>query len=207
MEFLTWDPKQSDKAMLQKLVPILSEADEIVMHNGDKFDLPFIRTRALVHSIPMEPKYRTIDTLKVARNAFRFNSNRLDYLGKFLGLNGKIGTTFSLWKEVQLNNSMSALKQMVKYCQNDVVLLMKVYKALQNHIPAKTHYGVIIGNDRGSCPECGSEHIIINKIRTSASGNKSVTYQCKKCGKYHQQPFKNVSNNQSSKAGLGLKRA
>jgi len=43
---LTWDKKQSDKKMLQEFVSgPLANATEIVAHNGDRFDLPWIRGR------------------------------------------------------------------------------------------------------------------------------------------------------------------
>ena len=69
---LTWDKKQDDKKMLQDFIKIVDSADELVGHNGDKFDLAWIRTRCLFHGIQMFPNYVTIDTLKVARSKFKF---------------------------------------------------------------------------------------------------------------------------------------
>ena len=66
----------------------------------------------------------------------------------------------------------------------DVVILEKVFKALQPHVLAKTHYGVIMGEDRGSCQECGSYSLEINKHAISASGEKKIKYRCTNCGKY-----------------------
>ncbi len=37
-----------------------------------------------------------MDTLQWAKRRFLFNSNRLDYLGAFLGLGRKLGSTFKL---------------------------------------------------------------------------------------------------------------
>ena len=151
---LNWDAKQNDKAMLQKFIEVANTATELVGHNGDKFDLSWIRTRCLYHSIEMFPKYTTIDTLKVARSKFRFNSNRLNYIADFLGIGQKIKTEFCLWKDILLHKDKKAMEDMIKYCKKDVVLLEKVFKALSQHIEPKTHYGVIFGEDRGSCPEC-----------------------------------------------------
>ena len=117
---LTWDNDQNDKKMLEKFVLIANEADELVGHNGDKYDLAWIKTRCLFHGIPMFPKYTTIDTLKQARAHFRFNSNKLDYIGKFLGLGEKIHTGFDLWKNIVLNKDKQALEDMVTYCKGDV---------------------------------------------------------------------------------------
>jgi len=182
---LTWDKDQDDKILLEEFIKIANEADELVGHNGDKFDLAWVRTRCLFHQLNMFPNYITIDTLKIARSKFRFNSNRLDYIAKFLGLGHKIKTDFKLWKNIVLNKDAKALDYMVKYCKMDVVLLEQVHKKLSVHIAPKTHYGVIFGQDKGSCPECGSDELAIAKRRTIASGVKKIQYQCQVCNKYH----------------------
>lgn len=183
--FLTWDSKQCDKKMLQSFIKVANEANELVGHNGDKFDLAWIRTRCLFHRIDMFPKYLTIDTLKIARSKFKFNSNRLNYIAKYLGIGQKINTEFDLWKDVTLNKDKKALDKMVKYCQMDVILLEKVHKELNNHIEAKTHYGVAFGEDRGTCPECGSNELTKNNKTITATGLTRIQYKCKNCGKYH----------------------
>ena len=183
--WLTWDAKQCDKKMLEKFVKIANSADELVGHNGDKFDLAWIRTRCLYHGIGMFPNYTTIDTLKIARSKFKFNSNKLNYIAKFLGIGQKIHTDFDLWKRIVLNKDKVAMDKMVRYCKMDVILLEKVYKQLSTHIAPKTHYGVIFGQDRGNCPECGSNDLIRHLQRISASGLKKIVYQCKTCGKYN----------------------
>lgn len=183
--YLTWDSKQCDKKMLQKFIEIANTADEMVGHNGDRFDLAWIRTRCLFHRINMFPTYTTIDTLKVSRNKFRFNSNKLDYIAKYLGMGEKIKTEFGLWKAIVLHKDKAAMDKMVKYCQQDVKLLEKVYKELSIHILSKVHYGVIFGADRGSCPECGSDEIVRRCNRVTASGVKKIQYQCNTCHKYH----------------------
>jgi DNA polymerase elongation subunit (family B) len=182
---LHWDYKQSDKKMLEAFIKICIEADEMVAHNGDRFDLAWIRTRCLFHGIQMFPNYVTIDTLKISRSKFKFNSNRLDYIGKFLGIGKKIKTEFSLWKDILLHKDKVAMAKMIKYCQMDVILLEKVYKKLASHIPAKSHFGVIFGQDRKSCPECGSDDLIRSKNRTTATGLRKIQYICKTCNKYH----------------------
>lgn len=185
VESLEWDSKQCDKKMLQKFIKIANTADEIVGHNGDKFDLAWIRTRCLFHRIDMFPTYTTIDTLKISRSKFKFNSNKLDYIAKFLGVGEKIKTDYGMWKDIMLNKCKVSMSKMVKYCKMDVVVLEKVYKELSVHILSKVHYGVIFGADRGSCPECGSDEIVRRCNRVTASGVKKIQYQCNTCHKYH----------------------
>ena len=182
---LQWDSKQNDRAMLLKFIEVANVATELVGHNGDKFDLAWIRTRCLFHSISMFPTYQTIDTLKIARNKFRFNSNKLNYIADYLGFGQKIKTTFGLWKDILLNKDKKAMDDMIKYCKKDVILLEKVFSALNKHTESKTHYGVIFGGDRGSCPECGSDDLVRYNTRVMASGIRRIQYKCKTCGKFH----------------------
>lgn len=182
---LQWDAKQNDKRMLEQFIAVANTANELVGHNGDKFDLAWIRTRCLFHGIDMFPTYQTIDTLKVARSKFRFQSNRLNYIAQFLGLGGKIKTEFNLWKDILLNKDKVAMEKMIKYCKKDVSLLEEVYKLLGNHIAPKTHYGVVFGYDRGTCPECGSDDLIKNNSVVTATGLTRIQYKCKTCNKFH----------------------
>lgn len=182
---LNWDSKQCDKKMLIDFIKVLNTADEIVGHNGDKFDLAWVRTRCLFHGVELFPTYVSIDTLKVARSKFKFNSNKLNYIATFLGIGQKIKTDYDLWKNIVLKKDKKAMDKMIKYCKMDVILLEKVHKALSNHIPAKTHFGVVFGADRGTCPECGSDDLIRNCGRVTASGVKKIMFKCKTCNKYH----------------------
>jgi DNA polymerase elongation subunit (family B) len=182
---LNWDDNQCDKAMLEKFMVIANEAHELVGHNGDKFDLPWIRTRCLFHGIPCFPTYVTIDTLKQARSKFRFNSNRLDYIANYLGVGGKTETGFDLWRTIVLDKNKESLKKMIEYCKNDVVILEKVFQYLSNYFPAKTHYGALLNGDKCSCPECGSVDMRFSQRRYSATGTPRIQLQCNSCFKYH----------------------
>ena len=182
---LSWDKNQSDKKLLQEFIKVANEADELVGHNGDKFDLPWVRTRCLYHRVDLFPRYTTIDTLKLSRRQFRFNSNRLDYIASFLGIGKKIKTDFNLWKDIVLNKCEKSMAKMIEYCKQDVKLLEQVHKELRLHDTPKTHYGVLLNGDKRTCPECGSNNVIISKTKITAAGTKHIQYQCKDCGKYH----------------------
>jgi uncharacterized protein YprB with RNaseH-like and TPR domain len=182
---LTWDKNQNDKKLLEQFVAIANTADEIIGHNGDRFDLPWIRTRCLYHRIPIFPTYTTLDTLKHARSRFKFNSNKLDYIARFLGLGQKIHTGYDLWKKVVLDKDKQALEDMVTYCKNDVTLLEKVYNEMSAYIPARVHHGVIMGEEKHSCPECGSNDMKFSQKRYTAMGTPRIQLQCNSCHKYH----------------------
>jgi DNA polymerase elongation subunit (family B) len=182
---LNWDNNQDDKKMLEKFMVVANEATELVGHNGDRFDLPWIRTRCLYHRIPVFPTYTTIDTLKHSRSKFRFNSNRLDYISQFLKVGEKLETGFDLWRSIVLDKDKEALEKMITYCKNDVVILEKVHHELVNYIPHKTHYGIVLGNEKYSCPECGSNDLRFSQRRYTAAGTPRIQLQCNECHKYH----------------------
>lgn len=177
---LTWDKHQSDKKMLQEFAKVLESADEVIGHNSDRFDLTWIRTRCLKHGIRISPDFVSIDTLKAARSKFRFNSNKLDYIGKFLDAGQKIPTGFGLWKAVVMDKDADSLKKMVRYCRNDVVLLEKIYQKMSPYLPVKTNRA----SSPRHCPECDSSRVIISGHRISAAGTHKIQFQCRSCGKY-----------------------
>jgi len=125
-----------------------------------------------------------VDTLKLARTNFNFNSNRLDYLGKVLGVGGKEETGgFSLWADV-MNGSKQALKDMIKYCKRDVVLLEDVYNKIAPHVASFTvHGGVLKGGNRASCPNpgCGSSDVQRRGTRVTAAGVEQQKLTCMDC--------------------------
>ena len=181
---LTWK-KGDDATMVYNFYDVIKKADEVIGHNSDNFDIKWFKTRCLYHGIKTMPKLTTIDTLKIARKEFKLNSNKLDYIGQFTKLGSKINTGgFELWKKIIENNDKQALEDMVKYCVNDVILLERVYKAFQGFSDKKTHMGVHLGNDKFSCPNCGSTNLKLSKTRISALGTVRLQYQCNKCHNY-----------------------
>ncbi len=183
VNYLTWN-NGDDSRMIYQFYDVLMQADQVIGHNGDQFDLKWFRTRCLYHGILNMPSIESVDTLKLSRKSFRFNSNRLDYLGQFLGLGKKTETGgFSLWKDV-ISNNEEALMKMVTYCQNDVVLLEKVYNKLEGYSKQKIHVGVLNGKDQCSCPKCTSDNTYSNGNIISSLGTVKKKIQCQDCGTY-----------------------
>ena len=170
-----------DKAMLKAFIPILESADEVVAHFGDRFDIPWLRARAAYHGIPVSPYIKTIDTKAQAARLFYFNSNKLDYLGQFLGLGKKIETDYKLWKDVMAGNE-DALAKMVRYCRQDVRLLEKVYLRLESYNKPKTHQGVTRGGIKSDCPRCGLSDTIRIGMKVTGSGTRRPLMKCRSCG-------------------------
>ncbi len=177
--------KQNDKAVIVELLRAMHEADHIIYQNGDRFDMKWIRTQAIKHGLQMKPKFKTIDTLKLAKKYFLFNSNKLDYLAKFLVGHGKLKTDYDLWKKIVLNKDQKALDYMLKYNKIDVVRLEEVYDKIAPYADCSTHQGVANGDPHWSCSHCGSYKVIRNKRIVTARGTIQHTMKCTDCGKYH----------------------
>jgi len=180
---LKWDKKQSDKRIIEKIVPVLNKAHEICGHNVEAFDLPWIRTRAVFYDIKTSPHYKCVDTLSFARKQLYLNSNKLDYLARYLGIGVKIKTEFNLWKKIILKNCRASLDKMIKYCKRDVVLVESVFYRLENHMAVQTHAGVLAGYEKWTCPRCESGYVILNLTRVTATGIKRRQMVCRKCGR------------------------
>jgi uncharacterized protein YprB with RNaseH-like and TPR domain len=182
---LKWDSKQSDRSMIKKFIKILGEADEIVGHNGDRFDIKEIRTRAIQEGVLMFPTYRTLDTLKKARKYFNFHSNKLDYLGQVLKVGRKLDHEgMELWVKV-VNGNKTALDKMIKYCEQDVILLEDVFNALSPFIDHNTNFAVLSGGEKWHCPECASENVSLCHTDTTPVGYIKRHMKCHKCRKQY----------------------
>jgi DNA polymerase III epsilon subunit-like protein len=122
--------EKTDKQLAWKLWLLFNSADVLIAHNGDRFDIRKAHAR-FIHwgfSVPMKPL--SLDTLKIARRHFAFTSNKLNDLGKYLGIGQKLHTGgFKLWEDCMANKA-SAWHTMRRYNKQDVVLLEKVYKKL-----------------------------------------------------------------------------
>lgn len=171
-----------DYVVVKKLHEVLQQADIIVAHNGDAFDLKKFNARAIKHNLPPLPRIQSVDTLKVARREFKFTSNRLDYIGHYLGFGGKMSTPPGMWLQA-LDGDEKAINAMVKYNKVDVELLEKVYEKLKPWM--KNHPNVNQFNDgtkhEEGCPCCTSTEYKKNGTRNLKSG-KFQMFVCSDCG-------------------------
>lgn len=177
---LDWGHKKDDKKLIQEFVKIMNKANEIVGHNGDRFDIPWVRTRALYHGINNVPRWRTLDTLKSVRANLKLPSNRLTDIGRYFGLGEKIKVDGDLWQNIVFGDA-SRMDEMIAYCEQDVVLLQEIYEKIIGVVPIKTHVGVVEGGPKWSCPNCGGIKVVRNGTDVTRAGTESQKMQCKSC--------------------------
>lgn len=182
---LVWDKEQDDTKLIKDFIQVIKQADEIVAHNGDKFDMKELRTRAILTDNLMFPVYRTLDTLKKARQYFRFPSNKLDYLGKALNLGRKLDHEgMQMWIDICEHKNKEALDKMVDYCEQDVILLEDVYHAISPYIYHNTNFAVLKGGHKWHCPECASENVQLSHTDATAMGVIRRHMKCNDCRKF-----------------------
>jgi predicted RNA-binding Zn-ribbon protein involved in translation (DUF1610 family) len=137
----------------------------------------FFNARAIYYGLPPVPPVVQIDTYKIAKSKFKFNSNRLDYLGQYLKVGRKMHTSHDLWDGC-MKGDPKALAKMAKYNQQDVRLLERIFLKLRIYVPAKFNVNTLSGQN--DCPRCGGL-VISRGYSTTATGRKP-RYQCKECG-------------------------
>jgi hypothetical protein len=182
--------KYDDYRVVKTLHEVIGKADVLVGHNSIRFDDKFVNTRALYHGLSPLPPTTSIDTYKIAKLKFRLNSNRLDYLGTFLGFGGKKHTPPGLWIDV-LKGDKKAIKTMVDYNKHDVVLLRKVFEKLSPYAPNYINRELFGGT---GCPRCGG-HKVQSRGYHRAISRVYQRFCCTSCGGW----FRSVVNDKSVK--------
>lgn len=180
--------KEYDGDLVNDLWKVFDEADILIGHNGDSFDIRKSNSRFLTHGLNPPSPYKTVDTLKIARRAFKFDSNKLDDLGRYLGIGRKTPHTgFNLWKGC-MDGDVASWNVMKKYNGHDVELLEKVYYAVRAWAPV--HPNVNKGQLE-ACPKCGS-----NKTQRRGFSftllRKKQRFQCLKCAGWFEGSAKKV---------------
>ena len=168
--------KENDEALVNDLWKVFDEADIIIGHNVDKFDIRKTNSRFLSHKLPPPRPYKTVDTLKIAKRIFKFDSNKLDELGRYLGLGRKLAHTgFHLWLGC-MQGDVKSWNLMKRYNAQDIVLLEKVYLLMRPW--SVTHPNVNQG--QVACPKCGSTNTQKRGFSYTLLRQKQ-RYQCLGC--------------------------
>jgi len=169
----------NDKKVTKKIWSLLNEADIVIAHNGDKFDLRKINARFSFWGINPPSPYKTIDTLKIARKYFAFNGNNLNALAVHLGLGKKIKTGgFDLWLGCMMGDEV-AWRKMVRYNKMDVRLLERVYLHFRPWITNHPNISLYLQDE--VCPKCGSKHLQSRGFAVTILA-KYRRFQCQDCG-------------------------
>lgn len=182
--------KKNDRALCHKLWELFDEADCIVAHNGFAYDSKKSTSKFVQHGFPPPTPYQQIDTKRIAKKYFKFDSNRLDYLADYLGVGRKMKTGgWDLWLDCCVKDDPKAWDKMVKYNKHDVTLLEAVYKKFLPYITTHPNHNMFDGTT-DKCPNCGGG---LNRRGFSVTRvSRYQKMQCKNCGAWSQKPLRGV---------------
>lgn len=171
---------EDDKRIVTSLHSLLDEADMVIAHNGNSFDLPKIRTRCLLNGLRSNLYYTQIDTKVIAAKQFGFDSNSLNALARQFGISTKHDTDMNLWIKC-VEGDDEALSYMEYYNKHDVEILEEVYLTLRPWIRNHPNLNMYNDTDECGCGNCGHSKLTQKGFYYTQS-NRYKTYVCDKCG-------------------------
>lgn len=191
------DPQRMDKNIYddshvaKTFRQVLDTDESFVMlgHNLKSFDIKKFNTSCIRNGLDPVPERQVIDTLTSARKYFRFESNKLDFICRTLGIGEKISTGgLKLWNDIVQakypevgHESSTALRDkslsiMGKYCKQDVSLLEPLYNKISSWMTTHPNAS-LYQSDEISCTKCGSTAFRFCEWRYT-NKNKYKRYIC-----------------------------
>jgi len=167
--------------MLTRIHTMLDRADVVVHYNGVKFDIPTLNKEFLINKLGPPAPYKQVDLLQVCRKAFRFESNKLDYVSQTLKIGQKVRHEgHELWVKC-MKLETEAWRRMETYNRQDVVLLEALYKQLVPWINKHPNHGTF--EDYPCCVNCGAETIQRRGFAVTRV-MKYPRFYCSSCGSW-----------------------
>jgi len=183
--------KYSDEALVEFIWSLVDNADIVIAHNGNAFDLKTITGRFIHYRLTPPKPYQKIDTKLLYKKYLNEDSNSLKDICKKHNLPNKLETGGEMLWELCEQGDEKAIKKMATYNNGDVVSLEAAYKLVLPYVTNHPNVGLING-DKIACPNCGSLNVQrrgYNLTRVS----KLQRWQCRDCGSWHSSPMKEDS--------------
>ncbi len=125
----------ADKRITKMLVKEMRNYDRVVTYYGTGFDLPFIRTRAVVNNVPFLEygELNHTDVYYLVRNKFQLSSNRLENACRvILGNTNKTRIDSGNWLRA-LQGNRKAIAYILEHNEYDVLDLEELYEKIINY--------------------------------------------------------------------------
>lgn len=158
----------NDFAVVVKMIEMINSCDVLVSYNGKRFDLKLLNTRAIFWGLPPITTKKHIDLFEQAKKSFKFPSNSMQNVSKYLGLDGKIETGQTmLWERCANYDNKEvcsqALEEMETYNRQDIEATRDLHKRLQGWGKNTPNIGTIAKSKDGveglRCTHCGSSDV------------------------------------------------
>jgi hypothetical protein len=183
-----------DKRIMLSLWEHINNADILIGHNLNAFDVLKMNTRFVINDIMPPSPYQTIDTLLAARKNFSFTSNKLDYLCKQFGVARKADNGgMKRWMGCMDGNPQDLI-DMEKYNKQDIVATEELYFALRPYIKNHPNLALYMNSTTDACYRCGSQDIEwLPETYYYTTVNKFPVYKCNKCHGHGRSRFSAMS--------------
>jgi len=168
----------NDRDLTKKLWELFDEADIVIGHNANKFDVKVANARFMHHNIRPPTPYKTVDTLREFKKYTNRSSFKLDFLSKQSTGQGKVRVDKQVWLGC-LNGDLKEWSKMKVYNKRDVTLLEDRYKEILPWITNHPNLNVI-DDTRDKCPNCNG--FLSKRGRYITRTGKYQRYQCVECG-------------------------
>src|SRR5258706_1364413 len=157
----------------------ISQCDILVGHNFKAYDQKVLNTVFLEYEKPL--RYRTIDTLEVAKNNFKFASNKLAFINKKLNIRQKISNEgFALWRKCAEGDG-ERLEIMLEYNIGDIFSTEDLFLKFQPYINNMPNFSLYDTENNTSTCHCGNTSFNREGFWFTNSAEYEK-YRCNSCG-------------------------
>lgn len=175
-----------DRGVISQFAEVMEKADYQVTWYGERFDYPYINTRALLNSQPPVPIIPHADGWRTARKKLKFQSNRLDGVSRAIptapGAKRELKTYIEgrHWVRAKAGYK-DALSYVGEHCIADIRVLEKVYLALRPFSVNPPNLSKVRHPELNGCPACGKYRIIKKGFLVTVAGRRQ-RFLCQDCG-------------------------
>lgn len=127
---------KNDKRLIKSAVEEIKKYDRVVGWYSTRFDIPYVRSKAIYHGIEF-PAYRDLyhtDLYYVCRSKMRLHSNRLQSFCEYFGIPAK---EHRMTPELNMacgRGDEKALDVILLHCQEDVDSTLAAFEILLQHM-------------------------------------------------------------------------
>ncbi len=145
-DFTAWKEgrRSDDRQMAEAVFEILRPCHIAYAHNGERFDLRWLRSVALKYGLDM-PRLKLVDPCQIAWKRYALGRNSLEAVADFLNLEekgkSKLHISPDVWRRALMDNSDPDWKLLVDRCESDVDLLNEVASRVTGDIGLVDYQG------------------------------------------------------------------
>ena len=182
---ITWDEENgefSDRRLVEEFLVVYNTADMVIGINNRNFDDRWVNARALKHGLYINPYLKSFDIQRKAKSMFRLPGYSMKYLAEYLGVTLKQDHEgIKMWKKVQFGDASEKkeyLEKMLDYNVGDIITTEDLYYKMRRYMKGESHFGVLQGSAKWTCPECGGTNVELLKTTVTRAGTIQRVMRC-----------------------------